>query len=833
MLSNAFDQACWLCVAIAAAWRSIVFSWLEIGNETSKLSARSEFAFSNLPASWGVFVFLAVTAAVLYAVIAIYRREMASCPWWLKNLLAALRCCTMLLLAAIFLNPSIIDVDSRTIEPTIVVARDQSASMSTGDRYDDPDAARTTAAAFGVDVVALRDQRPTRVEIVNRLFQKNGSKFVAALEKKGSVELLDFSDQPHVVTLAKSAELPVPLLAPTSHSTNLAAVVEAGLKTQRPAAIVLFTDGQHTAPDDALESARHAKSRRIPLLLVGVGDPSRPKSERVRSVLAPAQAWSGEPFEIEAVLSFQGVDPGSRRVELLEEQLSDSGQPSAVKLVATDEVSTPVTGDGQATARFSRTVEAPGRYVYRARIQNSDGNQIADNSATSDIVNVLSRQAVRVLMIAGSPTWDYRLVQTLLSRDKTISLSCWLQSLDPGRKQDGNRPITLLPRTKAELFDYDVVLFFDPNPQGLDENWTELLSQFVSEHAGGLLFMAGPQFTTELLASPSTTKLSALLPVKIGDLANLEIESLTAANQTAWPLHLVPANADHPVLKFSPDRNENQRRWQSLPGVLWSLPAADATPAAQILAEHTNPALAIAGKARPLIIAGRYGAGNSLYLGFNGTWRWRSAGEHAEFFDKFWIQAVRFLVEGRSLAGRRRGYVQTDRERYEVGQRINITARVLDAAFQPLDLPKVEATVEQPDKAQEIVPLLPVGDHSGRYEAAITAQTTGITTVRLPIPDAGTKNDELTTNFLVELPSLEASQSWLNRPLLTRLASESGGRYFEVNELDQLAAAVPNRVEKVEERSPPRPIWDTPAMLVALVGLLSTEWLLRKRFSLL
>jgi hypothetical protein len=194
---------------------------------------------------------------------------------------------------------------------------------------------------------------------------------------------------------------------------------------------------------------------------------------------------------------------------------------------------------------------------------------------------------------------------------------------------------------------------------------------------------------------------------------------------------------------------------------------------------------------------------------------------------------VRFLVEGRSLAGRRRGYVQTDRERYEVGQRVNISARVLDAAFQSLELPTIEATVEQPGKPPETVRLLPVSDSSGRYEAAITAQTTGITSIRLRLPEAGAKNEELMTTFLVELPSVEASQTWLNRPLLSRLASESGGRYFEVNELDQLPAAVPNRVEKVEERSPPRPLWDTPAMLVALVGLLSTEWLLRKRFSLL
>ena len=48
-----------------------------------------------------------------------------------------------------------------------------------------------------------------------------------------------------------------------------------------------------------------------------------------------------------------------------------------------------------------------------------------------------------------------------------------------------------------------------------------------------------------------------------------------------------------------------------------------------------------------------------------------------------------------------------------------------------------------------------------------------------------------------------------------------------------LRTFTPEDLEKIEERSPPQPLWDTPGMLLLLVGLLSTEWLLRKRFSLL
>ena len=96
-------------------------------------------------------------------------------------------------------------------------------------------------------------------------------------------------------------------------------------------------------------------------------------------------------------------------------------------------------------------------------------------------------------------------------------VSCWLQTLDEGRAQEGSRPITHLPVSKEELFWYDVVLLFDPNPMEFDAPWMELLKQFVGDHAGGVLFMAGPKFTDTMLTSTRTRDLGDVLPVRFGD----------------------------------------------------------------------------------------------------------------------------------------------------------------------------------------------------------------------------------------------------------------------------------------------------------------------------
>ena len=236
---------------------------------------------------------------------------------------------------------------------------------------------------------------------------------------------------------------------------------------------------------------------------------------------------------------------------------------------------------------------------------------------------------------------------------------------------------------------------------------------------------------------------------------------------------------------------------------------------------------------RPLLVAGRYGSGHTLYLGFNGTWRWRRAGRQAEFFDKFWIQSVRYLVEGRSLEGRRRGYVQADRDRYEIGEKITVTSRLQDAAYNPLVAPKAEATLQVGSESPETVVLMPVSNQPGTFEASLTAKKTGRHSLRIRTAAAEAEGANIETSFDVVLPSVETNQVWLDKPLLTELAQTSGGHYFEIDQLDLLAAAVPDKSRQIEVREKPDPIWDNWRMFCALVGVLSVEWLVRKRYKLL
>ena len=87
--------------------------------------------------------------------------------------------------------------------------------------------------------------------------------------------------------------------------------------------------------------------------------------------------------------------------------------------------------------------------------------------------------------------------------------------------------------------------------------------------------------------------------------------------------------------------------------------------------------------------------------------------------------------------------------------------------------------------------------------------------------------------FLFMQGGVSQMDAFENKPLLRELADASGGDYFELQQLDQLAQAVPERKQTVGTAGRPIPLWDTSRVLLVLVLLLGCEWALRKRLRLL
>jgi von Willebrand factor type A domain len=851
-----------------------------LGFKTDSIPENADVSltWTNLPQSWQVFVLIAAVLGLVYIVGWLYARESDTCTRRVKVVLAGLRIAVVLVLLAVFLGPAITYSQKRTIPAQILVLRDASQSMMTADRYLDAESAAAAAAVLrgtgddvrktpptGDEIKDARKRRPSRAEIVDRIFATRSGLLIEELKQHGRVQIADFSSNltRHETKSRSASARPdldppdrikgrspahqgpdgpsgptsdVPTLASVANGqeTNLYRALQEALAEKQLAAVVLFTDGQHTGGDDPVLIARRARELGVKLLIVGVGDPSSRKNLEISEIYADRQVFKGAEFEIQTLLRSEGYPNEKVQVELTERRIpANGGPPSEEKTVDSKAITIPPEG-GQVRIAFSRSVDIPGRRLFSIRVERRPDEISQDDNQPRDPaeVHVLDSQA-RVLLVAGGPSWEYRGVQRLLQDDESVNLSCWMQTNSPARAQDGNTIITRLPETEDELGKYDVVLLFDPDPRDFDEKFVGLLTNFVAKKARGLMFLAGPKFSSRFLTEVPSRKLAEILPVNFGDAGRIQSSTLLATNTRPWPLKIVAANVDHPIMRFYPDPRATMELWNTLPGIFWSFPAESKKPGARTLIEHSDDTLRQVEGRRPLLVTSRHGAGRTAYIGFNGTWRWKSEGRNSEFFARFWLQSVRYLIEGRLLEGKRRGYVATERARYQRKDLVVVTAELNDPQSKPIVAPEITATVSIDGKPAEPVTLKPLPNRPGQYQATMTALNLGRHVLSIKLPDDPSTEPTITTAFFVAPPSAEIRDLRLNKAKLKQLADESGGKYFEMDQFLGLAAEVPDRSRPLEVGGKPLPLWDKAYLLGLLVVLLCVEWSVRKYFKLL
>ena len=89
--------------------------------------------------------------------------------------------------------------------------------------------------------------------------------------------------------------------------------------------------------------------------------------------------------------------------------------------------------------------------------------------------------------------------------------------------------------------------------------------------------------------------------------------------------------------------------------------------------------------------------------------------------------------------------------------------------------------------------------------------------------------------FLVELQSLEFRDTTADPETLRQLAMETGGTSLDEGSLGRLRAlteAIPTDKQYIPHETT-EDFWDSSLFLIVFLGLITTEWVLRKRWDLL
>ena len=228
----------------------------------------------------------------------------------------------------------------------------------------------------------------------------------------------------------------------------------------------------------------------------------------------------------------------------------------------------------------------------------------------------------------------------------------------------------------------------------------------------------------------------------------------------------------------------------------------------------------------PVIAIQKIGAGRVLFLGTDETYRWRSIFEDA--YNRFWVNGVRHLFEGRLQAGNSRLRLLSSDDKLELGDAVELVAEVKDRAMQPLIADSYAVTVEREGESSEPVDLAPVEASPGTY--SLRYRPTQLGTYRVRPAAQGGKSVEI--SFQVA-PSQVESQGPMDRAELAAVAGANGGVLFD-SPAELMAALddIPSRSATDTFRTP-HALWDGWPTIILVLTLLSMEWILRKRFNLL
>jgi uncharacterized membrane protein len=793
-----------------------VLGLLQAPVDEAGIGMRESLRLLDLPELWVVVLVLIPMAAFVawtgYASESLSGRA--------RTVLGALRLSAFLLLMLVLFRPVLVQRSEEVRPAEVLILVDDSASMGRLDAYLGDDAQRQALSAFAPEGL----EQTTRLDLAA---QALGSELLPHLERQGyQARLIRFAED-------ASATSDLGTLGARGRGTHLGDAVRQSLATSRGrhlTDIVIVSDGRSNGGASPLDAARSAGAAGVPIHTVVVGDTRRERNVFLELAEVPADVLEGDEIAITVRVAGRGTDEGMETNVLLEE-LSENT--NSTRLISEQRVEPDESGE---RVSFLAPAESPraGQRVRRFRVSVTPipEETLLDDNAVEFSVRI-SPAEIRVLYVDGYPRWEYRFLKELLKRaDQNISLQVYLLSATPDFLQEHSPDVESLIEVPTErralLESYDVIILGDVNPDAISpdparcEEFQTSLLEFV-ERGGGVLFLAGEY---ENPRSYLDTPLEELMPIVLDSTTGLPYQGDTTIEFK--PTLETPAQP-HQVVRLYPDIEENRVLWEEqrgLRGHYWYSVASRAKPGSQVLLRHPTESGPYG--RHPLLVVGYYPSGRTLWLGLDSTWMWRYRyGDR--YHGRFWRNAIRWLALGRLKSGDRRYHLDSLRSSYSLDERVTLEARVLDEDYRPSDRPVQKLQLAEADGSEREITAPLVTGREGVYRTTLDLGQPGL--YRAWIEVGG--EQIATTEFEVLLPSRESADPSPDPEVLAAMSQISSGHAVSLASIGTLEAEFPGDEERREPISSHlEDAWDNWLTLLVVLSLLSTEWVLRKRFQL-
>ncbi len=759
-------------------------------------------------APWATLVFVSLAAAwVLFW----YAREISAAGRAFRLLLAALRLTLVGLL--LFMLAEFVLSLNRTGLPYLVVLLDDSASMGTVDRYEDPKLAKAVAARLK----AAGLSEASRLNLAKSLLSAKDAKLLAVLGRRFKLKtyFVSAAARPQPGDLSEVAKA-IGALEASGESSRLGQAIETVLDDFRgslPSAVILLSDGINTEGDTLSDAAAQARRKGVPLFTVALGSETPIRDVELTDLLVDEVVFVDDVVNFDFKVTGTGLE--GRQLPVV---LRQKGERAPLA-----ETSITLGADGEPQrVRLPYRPSEVGDFDYVVEIEPLAEEHRRENNRQQRRVSVRDEQ-VRVLLVQSYPSYEFRYLKNLLERDKTVRVRTVLQEADPEYVQLDETALAVFPVRRDELFEYDVVIFGDVNPSFLSPSALENMVAFVEEKGGGVIFVSGPLYTP---VEYRDTALAELLPIEFAGSAGADPGR--AVNE---PFQMQPTELGltGPTMQLGDTPADTLEVWRKLPPLYWFFEAPALKPGARVWAEHPLRAASDA-RRLPLVAMQYVGSGKVVFHATDETWRWRfRVGD--VFFARYWIQTIRYLSRTKLLGKDRSAELTTDRREYRRGENVRLRLRFLDERQAPPENDGVTVMIEREGDKNQRLPLARNASNRGVFEGVLTAGADGGYHVWVAAP--AMPGEPPATDFRVVAPPGERARLQTDVAALRRASADTRGRAYNLLSAASLLADLPEGRQIKTDALPPLPLWNHWLLMPVFLCLLVAEWILRKLAGML
>jgi uncharacterized membrane protein len=543
----------------------------------------------------------------------------------------------------------------------------------------------------------------------------------------------------------------------------------------------------------------------VPVHTVGVSQLAPPDAQ-VRAVQNAGVAVAHQPLALRVDIACTG----GLRCEDVPVTVRELRQGEEPALLA--EGVAKLEGKEIATVELEITLERAGARIVEVEIRSPQGDQVPDNDRRILTFNV-TRDRVRLLHVAGRPTYDVRSLRMWLKSNESVDLVAFFilrtRQSTPMTNDDADE-LALIPFPVKDLFtehlpSFDAVVLQDIDAVTYDlAQYLPALERYVRS-GGGIIMVGGPSSFAG--GGYARSSLERVLPTELGDPDK-------PFDLSEFLPRYTDAGRVAPVL--GPMRDLIS---EDLPRMVGSNTLGAARDGAIVLWEH--PQRRAGTSPMPVLALGEAGDGRTIALAVDGTHQLA----FSEFAERTAGRAYGALWDGLL------GWLMRD-PRYEAA-RIELVGPCIASENARLRLTRLPGA--EGDVSLEVEPLRGGAGEKLTRRASIPAS--GIVEIEAgPLAPGGYtararvgQAPPTRFDFACERGGSAWSDSRPDPERLQRIARLSGGRYVDADRLADLPMPPPTEVAAQREVAPVLPPWVWALLASAALGW---HWIARRRAGL-